>query len=129
MRFFFPVGGHETLELSTTLKHHHYREMEPNQLMASGRPFKGNASTATYDSGVNILPNGQKFTTYGTLNFFVSGPIFKSFFSAESLDQKGHVTKYSPLKFALGGFLNMHGTLDKDLQLQAAFLSTTFSPF
>ena len=41
--------------------------------------------------------NGQKFTTYGTLNFFVSGPILKLFFSAESLDQRGHVTKYSPL--------------------------------
>ena len=41
--------------------------------------------------GVNILVNGQKFTTYGTLNFFVSGPILKLFLSAESL------TKYSPL--------------------------------
>ena len=47
--------------------------------------------------GVTILPSGQKFTTYGTLNFFVSGPILKLFFSAESWDPKGHVTKYSPL--------------------------------
>ena len=36
--------------------------------------------------GVNILAKAQKFTTYGTvLNFFVSGPILKLFFSAESL--------------------------------------------
>ena len=51
--------------------------------------------------GVNILANGQ-FTTYGTLNFFVSGPILKLFLSAETLDQKGHVTKYSPLPTVSG---------------------------
>ena len=55
-------------------------------------------------AGVNILTIGQKFTTYGTLNFFVSGPILKSFSSAESLDQKGHVTKYSPLQTTSSGF-------------------------
>ena len=41
------------------------------------------------------------FATYGTLNFLVSGSILKWFFSAESLDPKGHVTKYSPLSFLL----------------------------
>ena len=46
---------------------------------------------------MNILVIGQKFTTYAPLNFFVSGPISKIQLSAESLDQKGHVTKYSPL--------------------------------
>ena len=43
------------------------------------------------------MANGQKFTTHGVLNFFVYGPISIEFFSAESWDQKGHVTKYSPL--------------------------------
>ena len=49
-------------------------------------------------TGVNILANGLKFTTYGTLNFFVSAPILKLLLSAESLDPKGQVTKYSPLQ-------------------------------
>ena len=53
---------------------------------------------ATMHSGVKMLVIGLKFTTYGTLNFFVSGPILKLFFSAKSLDPKDHVTKYSPLQ-------------------------------
>ena len=46
---------------------------------------------------MNILAISLKFTTYGTLNFFVSEPILKLLLSAESLHQRGQVTKYSPL--------------------------------
>ena len=41
-----------------------------------------------------------------TLNFFVCGPISTQFFSAESQDQEGHVTKYAPL-------VNQHGLNEK----------------
>ena len=42
--------------------------------------------------------DSQKFATYGTLNFLVSRLILKLLLSAVSLDQRGNLTKYSPLE-------------------------------